>query len=73
MKMSGHNSKRWHFEQDDIGDADGIAKGIKVIHAGKEIQSRKGFLIGFVAELRARRLCKQAESYLPYADNHRLN
>lgn len=70
LKMSGHNSKRWHFELDDIGGADGTVKGIKVIRGGKEIQSRKGFPVGHVAELRSpssRKLCKQAESYLPYA------
>ena len=67
--MSGHNSKRWHFELDEIGGADDLVKGIKVIRDEKEI-NRKGIPVGHVVELRtpsSRRLCKQAETYLPYA------
>ena len=41
LKMSDHNSKRWHFELDDTDGADGTEKGIKVIHGGKEMESQR--------------------------------
>ena len=68
--MSVHNSKRWHFELDEVDGADDLVKGmIKVIRGGKEI-SHKGIPVGHIVELRtptSRRLCKQAAAYLAYA------
>ena len=68
--MSGcqHNSKQWHFEIDDTGDAS--LKGVKVIRDSSKILNRKGTPVGHVVDLRTpstRKLCKQAESYLSYA------
>ena len=68
-EMSGHNSKRWRFKLDEIGGTDDLVKGIKVIRDGKEI-NRKGIPVGHIMELctpSSRRLCKQVETYLPYA------
>ena len=67
--MSGrqHNSKRWHFQLDDVGDG---KKGIQILRDGCEIVTRKGTSVGHVFELHTpstRKLCKQAEAYLPYA------
>lgn len=71
VKMSVHNSKRWHFELGEIDDADGgLVKSIKVIHDGKELVNHKGIPLGHIVELHTPsswRLCKQAKTYLPYA------
>ena len=67
--MSGHNSKQWCFELDESVGTDGLVKGMKVIRDGKEINCKR-IPLGHIVEMHtpsSQRLCKQAESYLPYA------